>query len=254
MSHYIKGYATAEATLSFAEASVEKGLIVPNHFRKEAQGLSLSSMGIGTYLGNPDEETNQRVFESLVSAVSSGAINIIDTAINYRYQLAERCVGKAVKELIEEGLAQRDELFIASKIGYLTPDGDVDQDFITYFREQYIESELITQEDVIGGVHCMTPNYLNDQLERSRRNLGLETIDLMYLHNAAESEMPQLGPGRFMDHLISAFEFLEAAREEGRIRYYGMASWNCFMANAQKSPIYVSLQDVVELAKEVGGE
>jgi len=32
----------------------------------------------------------------------------------------------------------------------------------------------------------MQPQFLDDQLNRSLDNLGLETLDLMYLHNSAE--------------------------------------------------------------------
>ena len=40
----------------------------------------------------------------------------------------------------------------------------------------------------MSDVHCMHPNFLQNQLERSLENLGLETLDLMYLHNPSEGQ------------------------------------------------------------------
>ena len=47
----------------------------------------------------------------------------------------------------------------------------------------------------------MHPDYLNDQLERSLNNIGVETLDLMYLHNPAESQLPLIGEEKFFDRL-----------------------------------------------------
>ena len=48
------------------------------------------------------------------------------------------------------------------------------------------EKKLMTDADVAGNAHCMHPAYLSDQLERSLENLQLDTLDLLYLHNASE--------------------------------------------------------------------
>jgi hypothetical protein len=47
-----------------------------NHFRNQ-QGLTLSSIGIGTYLGNANAATDQSYTESIIHAVKLGA-NVID--------------------------------------------------------------------------------------------------------------------------------------------------------------------------------
>ena len=44
-------------------------------------------------------------------------------------------------------------------------------------------------------MHCMSPAYLENQIERSRRNLGMETIDLFYVHNP-ESQLATF-PARY---------------------------------------------------------
>ena len=109
------------ATLEGTRAYVEKfrGHAAEGHYR-EAQGLLLSSVGIGTYLGQPNEGTDAGYAAALVAAVESG-INVIDAAINYRLQRSERSVGTALRVLAHKGFT-RDEIVVCTKAGYLTPD------------------------------------------------------------------------------------------------------------------------------------
>ena len=56
----------------------------------------------------------------------------------------------------------------------------------------------------------MTPRYLADQLERSRRNLGVQCIDVFYLHNP-ETQLGEISKEEFQRRIREAFEFLESA-------------------------------------------
>src|SRR6202030_3737342 len=120
-------FATPEGTRRFAARFPEAA---EGHFR-EAQRLAVSSLGIGTYLGNPDEKTDQGYATAIVEAVQGG-INSIDAAINYRFQRSERSIGAALAELETKGVA-RDELIFCTKAGYLTPDGGMASDPNEYF-------------------------------------------------------------------------------------------------------------------------
>jgi len=255
----ISGYATPAGTERFRarfEGKATGGLaIADGHFRETAQGLQLTSLGMGTYLGALDENTSRQMTEAAVKSVSTGAINVLDTAINYRYQLSERAFSKAIQQLLANGF-QRDELFICSKNGFLSPDADLQskgEDFRTWFQEHFIHSGKITPDDIAGGMHCMAPAYLEDQLNQSLANLGLQTLDLMYLHNAAESQIPEIGRELFMKRLKLAFEFYEQARADGRIRYYGLATWNCFRVTAEENDEALNLETVLQLAESIGG-
>ena len=84
----------------------------------------MSTVGLGTYLGLPDDETDFDVYNAAKLLVLSGGVNHIDTAINYRCQKAERSVGAAIRTLVEKHAIGRDELFIASKNGYVPDDSD----------------------------------------------------------------------------------------------------------------------------------
>lgn len=59
----------------------------------------------------------------------------------------------------------------------------------------------IVEDEVVGTVHCLSPSFLEDQLDRSLNNIGVETLDLLYIHNAAESQMPLIGQEKFMERL-----------------------------------------------------
>jgi aryl-alcohol dehydrogenase-like predicted oxidoreductase len=98
----------------------------------------------------------------------------------------------------------------------------------------------------------MAPGYLSDQLERSRRNLGLMTIDVFYLHNP-ETQLSEVSPEIFRARIREAFLFLESAVAAKAIRAYGLATWNSFRDDP-KSPGYISLKEMADIAKDVAGD
>lgn len=243
----ISGNATLEGTTKFAENS---GIINTN-FKKFAN-LMLSNVGIGTYLGDADSKTDELVTNAVKQSILSG-INVVDTAINYRSQKAERSVGKAIAELIKEGKISRDQIFLSSKNGYLTNDADIQLGFWEYVKEEYSQKGVLKEGDVTSGYHCMTIPYLSDQLDRSLKNLNVGCLDLMYLHNAVEGQIKDVTKEKFLENLKSVFEFYERKRKEGKIKFYGMATWECFRVPSDNLQ-YLSLEDTVNMAKEVGGE
>src|SRR5260370_42150397 len=136
-------FATSEGTTKYAARFA--GRAAAGHFR-ERQCLWLSSLGIGTYLGEPDARTDQAYTEAIVAAVEAGA-NVIDSAINYRFQRSERSVRAALEELARRGFA-REELLICTKGGFLTPDGDMPEDASEYFNRAYVLTEILREVDV----------------------------------------------------------------------------------------------------------
>ena len=243
----ILGNATGEGTEKFAQSSG----VNPSNFKK-FENLTLSNVGMGTYLGDPDAKTDELVTHAVKQTISSG-VNVIDTAINYRAQKAERSVGKAIFELIEENKISRDQIFLSSKNGYVTNDADVQLGFWEYVKEEYSQKGVIKEGDVTSGYHCMTLAYLSDQLDRSLKNLDIECLDLMYLHNAVEGQINDVSKGQFLENLKLVFEFYEQKRDEGKIKFYGLATWECFRVK-KDSPQYLSLEDTVKMAQKIGGK
>src|SRR5206468_3800395 len=134
---------------------------------RQAQGLTVSTIGIGTYLGAMDDETDEAYVEAIGRALDRG-VNFIDTSLNYRDQRSEHCVARAISAWMQDERGARDQLVVCTKAGYLVrgavPSG-------------------IGPDDIVGGMHCLTAAFLADQLGRSRQNLGLNTIDVFYQHN-----------------------------------------------------------------------
>jgi len=243
----ISGVATSEGTGRYRKRF--DGKIPAEHFRA-SQGLLMSSIGIGTYLGNYDDATDQEYHKAVVHAVQSGC-NVIDSAINYRLQRSERSIGTALKNLTTQGY-NRDEIVVATKGGFIPYDGTPPKDARAYIEQSFIKPGLATASDIVGGCHCMTPKYLLNQLDCSLRNLDLESIDIYYLHNP-ETQLGKITQDEFDGRLVKAFEALEVAVSAGKIRMYGTATWNCFR-NSADAKDYLSLARVVELAGKAGGE
>ena len=186
----------------------------------------------------------------MVAAVEGG-FNVVDTAINYRFQRSERAIREALKELGTHGFS-RDEIVLCTKAGFLTPDGEMPADANDYFAREFLNHGVFSAEEIAAGCHCMTPRYLADQLERSRRNLGVECIDVFYVHNP-ETQLDEVPREEFRKRLRDAFSFLETAVSAGKINAYGLATWNAFREDL-KSQGYLSLEEVVSLAADAGGK
>ena len=269
-------YATSEGTSKYAQrflgrtaaghfrsipdpaAAIGAQGIASQNFRRasrrsrgvELQHLTVSTLGIGTYLGDADDATDAAYTEAVIAAVESG-FNVVDTAINYRLQRSERSIGGALKELARRGYA-REEILLCTKAGYLTPDGSMPADPATYFRTEFIEPGILKADEIAAGCHAMAPKYLADQLERSLKNLGVECVDVFYLHNP-ETQLAEIPLGDFLARLGAAFAWLETMVGAGKIRAYGMATWTGFRV-PQGSPEHLSLAAIESVAREIAGD
>ena len=245
----LPGRATTEGTARYRERF--RGVAAEGHFRFE-QNLWLSSIGTGTYLGGPDEETDRAYADSVARAVELGA-NVLDTAANYRFQRSERSVGEAIGRLADEGYA-REEIVVCTKGGYLPFDSrpPAGQEGVrAYVEETFVRAGVAELSDIVGGSHCMTPRYLAHQLAQSLRNLNLEAVDVYYVHNP-ETQLQTVAREEFDRRLRAAFEQLERERAAGRIQFYGVATWNGFRVQPGARG-YHSLERMFELAREAGG-
>ncbi len=244
----LNGWATLEGTARYRERLKERA--AENHFRLE-QNLWVSSIGIGTYLGEADEEWDARYTEAVVRAVELG-VNVIDTAANYRFQRSERSIGAALEQLMRDGASARDEVVVCTKGGYLPFDGAPPKDVRRYVEETFVKTGIAELADIVGGSHCMTPRYLQSQIDQSLANMKLSCLDVYYIHNP-ESQLSVISQAEFETRLRAAFELLEQNIAEKRIRMYGVATWNGFRV-APDARGYHSLERMASLAREVGGD
>ena len=242
----MKGFATLEGTAAYKARFPH---LAEGHFRLK-NNQWFSSIGIGSYLGEPDEATDHSYEEALKEALLSG-INVIDSAINYRAQRSERSFGKALGELAQEGKIRREEVIVCTKGGFIPFDGEYPSDAPSYLKKTYLESGILKPEDIAQGCHAMSPSYLEDQLNRSLANLGLDTIDIYYLHNP-ETQLEELERPAFLDRTRKAFEWLEKKVEQEKIRMYGTATWNGYRVPRENDK-QLSIEELVVIAREAGG-
>jgi len=243
----IPGFATLEGTERYHERFKAR---LPGHFRR-SNNLWVSSIGLGTYLGEPTATYDQLYLDAVTRAAQSG-INLFDSAVNYRHQRSERSIGKALAAMLSAGTLRRDEVILATKGGFLTFDGDEPADPAAYFEEKLIKPGLVKPEDVAAGCHVMTPAYLENQIDVSRQNLGVETLDIYYLHNP-ETQLGAVSREEFHRRLRAAFETLERAVADSKIRVYGTATWNAYRVGPESREA-ISLVQTLLAAREVGGE
>lgn len=228
------GFATPGGTAAYAARFPDAQATA---FYRAVEGCMVSSLGLGTYLGGTDEASDHSYVESILAALRGG-VNFLDTSLNYRYQRSERNIGAALAELIGAGELRREEFMVSTKAGFLVPNAT--------------PAGKLQPEDIVGNMHSMAPEFLKDQIERSRANMDLATIDVFYVHNP-ETQLAHVPADEFYRRLRAAFEALESLAADGSIRYYGAATWNGFRAQADSSEA-LSLARMTETAREVAGE
>ena len=248
----LMGHATPEGTKNYVKNSVKNRGKPTDHFRV-FDNLYLSSIGMGTYLGKPNKEDDQSMENAVYESIKSGSVNVVDTAINYRAMRSEKSVGRALLRLINDGIVTRDQVFVSTKNGYITNDGDYPEiDVMEYVQTMFISNGIMHADDISSGYNVLNPNYLKRCIDRSIANLHLATLDLVYVHNPFESWYEDVSREDFFQMLSKVFEAYEEYRTLNKLRYYGMATWTCFRVPPD-SKEYLSLEDITKTAEKVGG-
>ena len=154
------------------EYAIQKGK-PSSHFRL-FDGMYLSSIGMGTYLGQPNTEDDKAMENAIYESIKSGAVNVIDTSINYRAMKSEKSIGRALTRLIKDGIISRDEVFICTKNGYITNDGDYPGvDVMEYMQNMFVSTGLIDLNDISSGYNVLNPNYIARCIDKSLMNMHL---------------------------------------------------------------------------------
>jgi len=251
----LPGRATTAGTRRYADRIAtslgeQERTAAPDHFQRP-DDLWLSSLSLGTLRGDPGG-IDDLLYRSVVGDLLEGGVNVFNTALSDRMQTSERAIGHALRRAVREERVARDEFVVVTKGGALTPDPDRATDYVTAQRDlisTYIESGVVDPEDIHRG-HSLAPGFLVDQILRSRRNLGLETIDY-YLIQEPEVHLKDLGVDGFRDALQRAFEALEQAVERGWIGAYGLATWEGFLV-PDSDRNHLGIVEIFQAALDVG--
>lgn len=242
--------ATPEGTRRFADRFEDR--FAADFFRDLDSRIVVSSVGMGTYLGDCDDDEDSRYVSVLTAGVQRG-LNVVDTGINYRCQRSERAVGHAIGLAIGSGSISRDEILVCTKAGFVPLEGQPPQsreEYRAYLEREYFDRSVISPKDLVGG-HCLKPRFIADQIERSRANLGVGCIDVFYVHNP-EHQLETLGRAEFLDAMRDVFAELESQVAKGTIGVYGCATWHGFRLFAANRN-HLSLVELLKVAREAGG-
>lgn len=158
----------------------------------------------GQHTWTVDEETTRSIIRKGLEL----GINFYDTAPVYQNGTSEQYVGKALRDF-----ARRDEYVIATKF---TPR---------------------TQEEIDGGVTGQ--QHIEDYLNRSLENLGMEYVDL-YIYHMWDYHTP-------MEEII---EGLDRVVRAGKARYIGIS--NCFAWQLAKANYFARSNGMTEFVSMQG--
>lgn len=245
----IKGYATAEATRAYAEGHSELGEGHYSDFLKTR--IRLSSIGVGTFPGEPSVEVDA-AYAAIVSRALQAGLNVIDTGAHYRYGRSLAAVGAGVRDAVEKGVP-REAMFLVSKGGFITFRGGMPQDVPAWLKQEIFDAGLGRPEDMAGTApHCVSPEYINYQLDLSRTLMGVETLDA-FLIDQPEVHIPEIGKDRLNPKLERIFTVLEQAVQDGRLRYYGLSTFNGFRVETD-DPLFQSITSMQGHAEKAAQE
>lgn len=220
----IKGHATAQATRAYAESHDELGEGHYSDFLKTR--IRLSSIGIGTFPGAPSVEVDA-AYAAIVSRALQTGLNVVDTAAHYRYGRSLAVVGAGVRDALDKGIA-REAMFLVSKGGFITFRGGMPEDVPGWLKREIFDAGRGSPEDVARAApHCMSPEYIDYQIDLSRTLMGVETLDA-FLVDQPEVHIPEIGKDQLNLKLERVFTVLEKAVQEGRLRCYGISTYNGF--------------------------
>lgn len=148
---------------------------------------------IGLGTFGSDKYDADTVSAAVYGAISAG-FRLIDCAAVYQN---EDRIGAVLKRVFDDGIVKRDELFITSKV----------------WNDQH--------------------EHVRESCEKSLRDLGLEQIDLYFLHWPfpnyhapgcdGDSRNPDSKPFS-VDEFMSTWRQLEALQKDGLVRYIGMSN------------------------------
>ncbi|MFP4487263.1 MAG: aldo/keto reductase [Campylobacterales bacterium] len=244
----LKGFATKEGTTRVAERTKSS-----DDFYKEGDGLLFSSISLGGFAPEAYREENYiySFKDSFLEAIKQGCNHFV-TALSYRYTKTTQELAEALGEAFRAGLLKRDEVIISEKAGFIPLAYPFPKNPYRWIQEELVDTNICTKEDVVSDQYCIAPEFIEYSCDRSRDILGVETIDIFYIQNP-EFMLGFLDRKEVLKRLEKAFKRCEELVKKGKIKRYGVATWNSFMYEKDNLE-YLSLKELLDMAKKVGGK
>jgi D-threo-aldose 1-dehydrogenase len=170
-------------------------------------GLHVTPLGFGgAPLGNLFAEVADSDARGALDTAWSKGCRYFDTAPYYGFGLSERRVGDALRA------RKRDDFVLSTKVGRLIQRG-------------------ANQDPIAAQFHSPMPfhvgfDYSYDgvmrSLEGSYLRLGLDRIDILFIHDVGEAEHGKDLPRIFQQVMDGAYRALDELKRAGQIRAFGM--------------------------------
>mmetsp|Transcript_55862 Transcript_55862/g.103407 ORF Transcript_55862/g.103407 Transcript_55862/m.103407 type:complete len:701 (+) Transcript_55862:70-2172(+) len=193
---------TPEGTARFVQRKLAGR--VPAAIVKDV-GLACSPLGYGCH------RIDSTHAGSIALAIQLGC-NVVDVAPNYSDGVAEEVVGTVLTELIADKKVRRDELIIATKVGNILGK-----------QTKFVEGVPGVASVGPNLMHCISPEWIEQELSRSLERLQLKCLDCVLLH-CPEVESKAVGMEAVYERLASAFQHLETEVARGRVTMYGVSA------------------------------
>ena len=210
------------------------------NFANSYKGLFVAKIGFGTYRVS---ELNPEHVQAIKVAVEEG-VDLIDTSTNYMDGSAERAIALAFQPM---PATQIKNVEIVSKFGYIQgstlkriDDGESFPEVVKFAEHIY---------------HCISPEFLEDQLTESLDRLNMESLGCYLIHNPEYYLLDAMNKDLDRDESLDimferiekAFVALELEVQKGRIESYGISS-NSF-SKKSNDPEFLPYEDLLTIAK-----
>tara|TARA_B100000315_G_scaffold260417_1_gene321590 strand:+ start:361 stop:1584 length:1224 start_codon:yes stop_codon:yes gene_type:complete len=241
----IKGYCTPQGSLLYKNKFRKE--VADDFFSLTKQGVHLSSFGIGMYKGESNDKGDTYWEKSINNGITKG-INVIDTSIKYRKMRSEKVVGKIINKSIQNENIKRDQVFISTKGGLISfPEGVNKNEHI----KSIVKICKLNENKLYKSFACYDKKFIEREIDISRSNLRLKTIDCYFLHNPEIIFLNRSIDNPY-NEFFQLFELLEKKVNAGLIKSYGIASWNG-LRRLPNSPFYLDIEKLCEIANKIAG-
>jgi D-threo-aldose 1-dehydrogenase len=163
-------------------------------------GVEVTALGLGTApLGGMFSHVEDSTAAAVVQAALAAGLTFVDTAPLYGHGVAERRVGGALRAAVAD--AGRSSFVLSTKVGRLivdNPDGD---------------SDGFVDAPPSEATFDYTPDGVRRSLDESFERLGLDTVDVVFIHDPDDHEE---------EALTVAYPVLHELRSQGVVKAIGV--------------------------------
>lgn len=206
--------------------------------------LNVTQIGFGGYRIDDRIEDHEK---ALTLALKNG-INLIDTSTNYNDGHSEILIGNVLKKE-----SAREKVTLVTKAGYIQ--GSTLQHVIEKEKQGSSYPDVVDCDTTLR--HCIHPDFLLHQIQKSLQRLQTHKLDIFLIHNpeyyliwAENNEIDhQEAIKNYYQRLSNAFEFLEDQVKRGNISHYGVSS-NTFI-KAKTTYTFTSLSTLWKIAESL---